>query len=98
MLNVNLEWPELHGCVAEGGGVILCSPERQPGVLLGAGGPPEVGAGSHHGVGVDVLDRRTAVVRLAGPHSEGLVGLVRVVRSQLLLEDNPAGAGADLDV
>ena len=83
--------------MAEGGGVILCSPERQPGVLLGAGCPPEVGAGSHHGVGVDVLDR-PAVVGLAGPHSEGLVGLVRLVRSQLLLEDNPAGAGADLDV
>ena len=94
MLNVNLEWPELHGCVAEGGGVILCSPERQPGVLLGAGCPPEVGPGSNHRVGVDVLDR-PAVVRLTGPHSEGLV---RLVRSQLLLEDNPAGAGADLDV
>ena len=79
--------------MTEGCWVILCSPERQPGVLLGAGGPPQVRHGPHHGVGgVDVLDRRTAVVRLAGPHSEGLV------RTQRLLEDNPAGAGAELDV
>ena len=79
--------------MTEGGGVILCPPERQPGVLLGAGGPPEVRAGPHHRVGVDVVDR-PAVVGLAVPHPEGRV----VLRTRLLLEDNSARAGTDLDV
>ena len=61
--------------MTEGGWVILCSPQREPGVLLGAGGPPEVRHGPHHRVGVDVLDR-PSVVRLAGSHSEGL-GVLR---------------------
>ena len=95
MQNVNLERSELHGSMTEGCWVILCSPERQPGVLLGAGGPPEVGSGSHHRVGVDVLYRPPVVV-LAGPHSEGVVS--RLVAQLVFLEDNMAGAGTDLDV
>ena len=84
--------------MTEGGGVILGPPEGQPGVLLGAGGPPEV---RPHRVWVDVVDR-PAVVGLARPHPEG-VELARLagaglLRPELFPEDNPAGAGVDLDV
>ena len=93
-MNGNLERSELHGSVTEGGRVVLCSPEGQPGVLLGAGGPPQVRPGSHR-VGVEVVDRSPAVVGLAGPHPEGvelpgLAGQAGLLRTKLLLQDDSA--------
>ena len=80
MQNVNLEWSEFHGSVTEGCWVILGSPEGQPGVLLGAGGPPQVGA--HHGVRVELV-HWPPVVRLVA--SEGVKLPRLAAATQLLL-------------
>ena len=85
--------------MTKGGGVILCPPERHPGVLLGAGGPPQVRPGRPHRVaGVDVVDWAAVVGLAVGPEGVELPRLLLLLRAKLLPEDDPAGAGVDLDV
>ena len=91
MTSLHLDRPQLQRGVAEGGRVVL-GPPGQPGVLLGAGGPPQVGP--HHVVGVELVDW-PPVVGLT--HPEG-VELSWLTGTHLLLEDNTTRAGVDLDV
>ena len=85
--------------MTEGCWVVLGPPEGQPGgVLLGAGGPPQVRPGRPHRVaGVDVVDWAAVVGLAVGPEGVELARLL-LLRAKLLPEDDPAGAGVDLDV
>ena len=84
--------------MTEGCWVVLGPPEGQPGgVLLGAGGPPQVRPGRPHRVaGVDVVDWAAVVGLAVGPEGVELPRLL--LRAKLLPQDDPAGAGVDLDV
>ena len=88
--------------MTEGCWVVLGPPEGQPGgVLLGAGGPPQVRPGRPHRVaGVDVVDWAAVVGLAVGPEGVELPRLLLLVllRAILLPQDDPAGAGVDLDV
>ena len=87
--------------MTEGCWVVLGPPEGQPGgVLLGAGGPPQVRPGRPHRVaGVDVVDWAAVVGLAVGPEGVELPRLVvLLLRAKLLPQDDPAGAGVDLDV
>ena len=86
--------------MTEGCWVVLGPPEGQPGgVLLGAGGPPQVRPGRPHRVaGVDVVDWAAVVGLAVGPEGVELPRLLVLLRPKLLPEDDPAGAGVDLDV
>ena len=86
--------------MTEGCWVVLGPPEGQPGgVLLGAGGPPQVRPGRPHRVaGVDVVDWAAVVGLAVGPEGVELPRLLVLLRAKLLPQDDPAGAGVDLDV
>ena len=86
--------------MTEGCWVVLGPPEGQPGgVLLGAGGPPQVRPGRPHRVaGVDVVDWAAVVGLAVGPEGVELPRLLLLLRAKLLPQDDPAGAGVDLDV
>ena len=78
--------------MTEGCWVVLGPPEGQPGgVLLGAGGPPQVRPGrSHRVAGVDVVDWAAVVGLAVGPEGVELPRLLVLLRPKLLPEDDPA--------